>query len=253
MVSPMSTAEPLDGQGAAESTAQTRDDRQAAGHLAWLIAKSKSARRRPYHYLLLLRFVLINLLGFALLGAAYLQGLVDKVVVADQTYLSVLIFLVFLGGLAICTGKVWQTSRELNDVKSFDPLTASRAAEYLAQLRGREGDTRAIFAAALRLKLSHRVAVVRQVAGSLVILGLIGTVVGFIIALSGVQPEQASDVKAITPMISTLIAGMSTALYTTLVGAVLNVWLMVNYQLLAGGTVKLITGLFELGENHARA
>ena len=43
----------------------------------------------------------------------------------------------------------------------------------------------------------------------------------------------------------------STALYTTLVGAVLNVWLMVNYHLLAGGTVKLITALVELGEEHA--
>jgi hypothetical protein len=52
-------------------------------------------------------------------------------------------------------------------------------------------------------------------------------------------------------MVSTLIEGMSTALFTTLVGAVLNVWLMVNYHLLAGGTVKLITALVELGEEHA--
>jgi hypothetical protein len=46
---------------------------------------------------------------------------------------------------------------------------------------------------------------------------------------------------------------MSTALYTTLVGSVLNVWLMVNYHLLAGGTVKLITGLLEFGEENAPA
>ena len=175
------------------------------------------------------------------------------VLVADRTYLSALIFVVFLGGLGVCFKKVMQTSRELNQVRSFDPLVPSRASEYVALLRGTKGDTRGILAAALRLKLSQRVAVIRQVAGSLVLLGLIGTVVGFIIALSGVQPEQASDVKAITPMISTLISGMSTALYTTLVGAVLNVWLMINYQLLAGGTVRLITALFEFGEEHARA
>ena len=52
-------------------------------------------------------------------------------------------------------------------------------------------------------------------------------------------------------MVSTLIAGMSTALYTTLVGSVLNVWLMINYHLLVGGTVKLITGLLEFGEDNA--
>ena len=47
-------------------------------------------------------------------------------------------------------------------------------------------------------------------------------------------------------MVSTMIAGLSTALYTTLVGAVLNVWLMINYRILAGGTVKLITALIEI-------
>ena len=44
---------------------------------------------------------------------------------------------------------------------------------------------------------------------------------------------------------------MSTALYTTLIGSILNVWLMINYQLLAGGMVKLITAIQEFGEQHA--
>ncbi len=222
-------------------------------HLAWLTARAGQAHNVSYRYLLTLRFVLINLVGFALLSVAHLQGLLGMVLAADQTNLSVLIFLVFLGGLAVCARKIWQTSRELNYVRAFDPLSASRAAEYIARLRGRSGDSRGILATSLRLKLTQRVAVVRHVAGSLVILGLIGTVIGFIIALSGIDPNQASDVNAITPMISNLISGMSTALYTTLVGSVLNIWLMINYQVLAGGTVKLITALFEFGEEHARA
>jgi len=240
------TGEPGDLLGA-------RSEQGGEEQLAWLTAKAGQASETPYHYLLLLRFALINLLGFALLGAAQVQGLLEMVLIADQTYLSVLIFLVFLGGLGICGRKIWQTSRELNHVRSFDPLSDSRAAQYIARLRGRSGDSRGILASSLRLKLTQRIAVVRHVAGSLVLLGLIGTVIGFIIALSGVQPDQASDVKAITPMISTLIAGMSNALYTTLVGSVLNVWLMINYHVLAGGTVKLITALFEFGEEHARA
>ena len=231
----------------------TPSDQGGEEQLAWLTARADQAREVSYHYLLTLRFALINLIGFALLAAAYVQGLLGMVLVADQTYLSVLIFLVFLGGLAVCARKIWQTSQELNYVRAFDPLDASRAADYIARLRGLSGDGRGILAASLRLKLTQRVAVVRHVAGSLVILGLIGTVIGFIIALSGVQPDQAADVKAITPMISTLISGMSTALYTTLVGSVLNVWLMINYHVLAGGTVKLITALYEFGEEHVRA
>jgi len=238
---------------APEQTFDARNGQGGEDQLAWLSARTERARDISYRYLLTLRFALINLVGFTLLGAAHVQGLLEMVLIADRTYLSALIFLVFLGGLAICARKIWQTSRELNYVRSFDPLSQSRAAEYIAQLRGRSGDSRGILAASLRLKLTQRVSVVRQVAGSLVILGLIGTVIGFIIALSGVQPDQASDVKAITPMVSTLISGMSTALYTTLVGSVLNVWLMINYHVLAGGTVKLITALFEFGESHARA
>jgi biopolymer transport protein ExbB/TolQ len=253
MAATTTTANLGNATGGPEGAFGATNDRSGEEQLAWLTAKADRARDVSYHYLLTLRFVLINLTGFALLGVAHVQGLLGMVLAADQTYLSVLIFFVFLGGLAICARKIWQTSRELNFVRAFDPLSASRAAEYIARLRGRSGDSRGILATSLRLKLTQRVAVVRHVAGSLVILGLIGTVIGFIIALSGVEPERASDVKAITPMISTLISGMSTALYTTLVGSVLNIWLMINYHVLAGGTVKLITALFEFGEEHARA
>ena len=246
------TAQPSRAPGEPDGAAPP-GDQGAEEQLAWLTAKSGQAGETPYHFLLMLRFVLINMLGFALLAAAQIQGLLEMVLAADRTYLSVLIFFVFLGGLGICALKVWQTSQDLNQVRAFDPLDTSRAAEYMARLRGCGGDSRAILASSLRLKLSQRVTVVRHVAGSLVLLGLIGTVVGFIIALSGIDPERASDVTAITPMISTLVAGMSTALYTTLVGSVLNVWLMINYHVLAGGTVKLITALLEFGEEHARA
>ena len=82
---------------------------------------------------------------------------------------------------------------------------------------------------------------------------LIGTVVGFIMALGGVDPQTSGDVSRISPMVATLITGMSTALYTTLVGSVLNIWLMLNYQILAAGTVSLITAIVEIGEAHGRA
>ena len=212
-----------------------------------------SANAGHHRYLLLLRFALVNLLGFVLLGAAATQGLVALALAADPTRLVVVIFLVFLAGFGLCAVRVWQTSRELNRAKAFDPQAPSWAADYLAKLRGRGGDSRAIHASVLRLKLTQRIAGVRQVAGSLVLLGLIGTVVGFIIALSGVDPDKASDFEAAAPMISTLIQGMSTALYTTLVGAALNLWLMIDYHLLVGGTVKLIGALTEMGEANAGA
>ena len=220
-------------------------------HLAWIAEASRARDDDPYRYLLILRFALVNLLGFALLAVIALSGMIGQVMAADRTHLSAIIFVVFLGGLCLCGWKILRTSRELNHVRDFNPLVPSRAAEYLAKLRGCPAGNRGVFADGLRLRLSQDIAVVRQTAGSLVLLGLIGTVVGFIIALSGVDPESASDISAVGLMVSTLISGMSTALYTTLVGSVLNLWLMVNYRLLATGTVKLITTIQEFGERHA--
>jgi len=245
---------PASGKEASTAARQGTAEDPDAGrrHVAWLQLHPKKRGVDPYRYLLLLRFTLLNLFGFGLLGAAYAQGLVSDALAADRTYLSLVIFLVFMGGLGLSAFKAWQTSHELNSVRDFESGADTPAARYLAPMAGGDADSRANLVGALRMKIAHRTAVVRHIASSLVLLGLIGTVVGFIIALGGVDPAHASDVKSIAPMVSTLIQGMSTALYTTLVGAVLNVWLMANHQILAGGTVKLITALVEMAEVHAR-
>ena len=128
------------------------------------------------------------------------------------------------------------------------PAAGSWAAAYLAAVDGRDSGARAIVVSALQMRLGDWIAPVRHIANSLVLLGLIGTVIGFIISLSGVNPDAVADVKAISPMVSKLLAGMSVALYTTLAGAALNLWLMVNHRLLSGATARLIAALVERGE-----
>ena len=49
-------------------------------------------------------------------------------------------------------------------------------------------------------------------------------------------------------MVAQLIEGMSVALYTTLVGSILSVWLGLIYQMLATGTSNLISQIIELSE-----
>ena len=60
----------------------------------------------------------------------------------------------------------------------------------------------------LRLKVSNRIAFVNYKANSLVFLGLVGTVIGFIVALSGVDPGTISIAKAVGPLVANLIQGM---------------------------------------------
>lgn len=204
-----------------------------------------------YRYLLVVRFALVNLVAAALLAAAYLQGWLDGVFVERLRELSGAIFLVFLYGLALCGARVWSHSIQLNRLKAGTPDPESRIGRYLSRAPGASPESRSLQAGTLRLKLTDRIVVVRHIANALVFLGLIGTVIGFIIALSGVDPESASNAENVAAMVATLIAGMSVALYTTLIGAVLYIWLTVAYRILVAGTVDLIATTIELGEIRA--
>jgi hypothetical protein len=206
-----------------------------------------------HRYLLIMRFAVVNLVGFALLAAAWMQGWLVFVMQGDSTRLVLLISVVFLAGLFLCGLKVQQISAELDRIRAPKNFPDARVSRYLTAINGRDGQSRTLTASALKLKLASRIAVVRHIAGSLVFLGLIGTVIGFMIALSGVNPEDAADISAIGPMVSTLISGMSVALSTTLVGAVLNIWLMINYRLLESGTLRLLTTIVEMGERHVQS
>jgi hypothetical protein len=205
-----------------------------------------------HRYLLLLRFLLANIVALALVGAAAGQGWIGMIFAADTGVYSLAIVAVFLVGLMWSAQRALQVSRELNEVKRVQAHPRAALPEYLRLSEGRDGQSRALLASTLRLKLASRIAPIRHIANSLVLLGLIGTVIGFVVALSGVRPELASDVNSIGPMVSTLISGMSIALHTTLVGSLLHLWLMVNVRLLEGGSVKLLTATVEAGERHAR-
>lgn len=206
---------------------------------------------QPPGYTPILRFSLLNLIGFSLLGSAYLLGLVDTVIAADRTHLCLVIFGVFLAGFGLSAWKIWQTNREMNSLRSFSGSRLPVSAPHIASILASDVENRAHLIDALRIRLSHRINVVRHLASNLVLLGLIGTVLGFIIALTGVVPEQAGDVSAITPMVASLVEGMSTALYTTLVGAILHVWLNANYQLLVSNTVRLIESSIQVVSSSA--
>ncbi|MEQ9170810.1 MAG: MotA/TolQ/ExbB proton channel family protein [Rhodospirillales bacterium] len=194
-----------------------------------------------YRYLLVAHFLLVNVVALGFVGAAYLQGWLDPIIDAPLLELTGVICAVFAYGTALAAWKVWQTSRQTAEVESGRPSAGAPAAAYMAALAA--GDDREADRAAqvLRLTLSNRIVVVRHIANALVLLGLIGTVIGFIIALSGVDPTAASDANKVGAMVATLISGMSVALNTTLVGSVLYVWLIVNHRILATGTVRLLT------------
>jgi hypothetical protein len=204
-----------------------------------------------YRFLLLFRFLLINGTGLVLLGAVWMQGWVERILAADDTHICKLIFALFVVGVVWTGQQVLMLSRELNALERWPLGGDARVTEVLRAMSGRDGHTQAALAAALRLKLGHRIGRVQHMASTLVLLGLIGTIVGFVIALSGVGQEAVTNAAAIGPVVATLLHGMAMALFKTLIGSVLNVWLMVDYRLLESGATHLLTHVIEQGERDA--
>jgi len=201
---------------------------------------------RPY--LLVLRFAAFNVPAFALLVTAWLEGWITTVVESDITRITSGIALVFAFGWLISAHRIFRCSLELNAATNANSTMPSRTLWYRNLAEKVRPEAHSAIADCLRSRLYARIVVVRTIGNVLITLGLIGTVIGFIIALSGVDSNTVADVGAIGPMVSTLIKGMAVALYTTLVGSVLHVWLLVNYQLLATGTVNLANAIIERAE-----
>jgi len=208
---------------------------------------------RPPRYLLFLQFTLVNVVSAALCVAAWLEGWLDGAFTGTSLWLCLLIIAAFIYGLAFCGLRLWQVVREIDALHADAIRSGSRAAWYLAQARGASADSRATVCGLLRLRLAQPPSSVRHIAGILVLLGLVGTVIGFIVALSGVDPQQVPSVDNVAPMVARLINGMSIALYTTLFGSVLHLWLMVTQRILATGALALYEAIVERGERDARA
>jgi hypothetical protein len=189
----------------------------------------------------------LNLAALAIFFAAWLQGWVTLVLDADITHMSVIIAIVFVVGWIICTTKTLRCSREMNAVRD-DEGNVSRVRWYRDLIAAAQPEARGALADCLRSRLYARISVVRTISNNLITLGLIGTVIGFIIALSGVDAQAIADVGTVAPMVSTLIKGMSVALVTTLVGSVFHVWLLMCYQVLGTGTVNLANTIIERAE-----
>jgi MotA/TolQ/ExbB proton channel family len=73
---------------------------------------------------------------------------------------------------------------------------------------------------------------VEWLATHVVRIGLLGTVVGLIIAFSAAKAGGSADLNEVKPMIAAVVDGMYVSLYSTLLGIATNLWLKINLRLL---------------------
>ena len=66
------------------------------------------------------------------------------------------------------------------------------------------------------------------------LLGLMGTVIGFILALQDVDHTAMTSAQSAGRMVATMIGGLGVALWTTAVGLAGALWAFMNFKLLGG-------------------
>ena len=203
-----------------------------------------------YRYLLLLRYSLVNAVGLVFILVVYSQGYLNKAIKSDVTNVVVLIIFIFLIGLILASLKAFWISRELNHAYSLQKKENSLLNDFIKKSKKLDASSRSNLISSTRINISVKISNIKFIANILVILGLIGTVIGFIIALSGVDGSVSSNPDEVGKMVASLVQGMSVALYTTLAGSILSVWLNICYQILSNGANRLISRIIEVGEKN---
>jgi hypothetical protein len=166
--------------------------------------------------LLVLRLTVFNVLGFCALLLAAQQGWLWMVYEADASRISFAIWALWLTALVQQTIRAQKVAQDLND---FKKRTVSSIVDYDVLKVQRD-------------KAMMKVAWMYDAAVWLMRLGLMGTVVGFIMALSGVGLESVSSAESAKESVGTLVPGMRVALFTTLLGMTLGTWIEVNRRMI---------------------
>lgn len=172
--------------------------------------------------LLIYRFVVFNALMAVLMGLLAARGLPQQVIEGDRSHIVFAVGALFAVAWLWTARKSWRTSRDFNRFKKStspdgrnDPERQS--SEFIHALRDKELG---------KLDWLH------DAAGWMVGLGLLGTVVGFIMALGGVTGLGVSNAGDVQDALTILVDGMGVALNTTLAGGALGLWTEVNTRML---------------------
>jgi hypothetical protein len=161
--------------------------------------------------LLLYRFIIFNGLTIAVTAVLGWSGYLLPLFQNDQSRLTFVITALFLVGWLWSWRKAVQVSLGLNDVKRRGARPACEAQ---------------------RDKELAKTEWLGTVSEWLVALGLLGTVVGFSMALSGVDQGGLSTAGGVQSAVAQLMQGMRVALNTTLLGASFALWHEVNIRML---------------------
>jgi hypothetical protein len=234
-------------------------------------------REFPNDHLPLLRWLMftgVSAFGFVL---AWQYGLFQLMLASDKTHISAIIAVLYVAATVHCFVRTVTISRETDRahrvfallsrdttglrVTANDVLTADGARLPAGQITSHIRNL--ILKAALQN--NHRLDQTLLLRGladalrgpnqlgsfasdALMKLGLLGTIIGFILMLAPIAGLDAADRASVKSSMGLMSDGMAVAMYTTLSGLVGSILLQTQYYMLDGATAKLFALATDLTE-----
>jgi len=218
---------------------------------------------------LLLWMIFTGLCAFAVV-LLWRYGLIRLMVTSDRTYLSSVIAALYLVTCGHCLWRTWAIAREGEAARRCRawlpaaggieaPIDAaampaglvtdhirSLVTKATAQGAGRIDQTLLLRALADRLRGSNGFGAFAS--DTLMKLGLLGTIIGFIIMLAPIATLDASDKIAMKSSMGLMSDGMAVAMYTTLAGLVGSILVRIQYYMLDAATQRVFSDAVTLTE-----
>lgn len=228
------------------------------------------------HHLLLIWLVITGLIIFGL-TVSWDQGLIAALVDGDQSRICLVIALLYIIGTIHCASRFFYLSSELNNSDEIAGLLKDKNADGPLEFDGKrlsigagfvlpESATTAYLcdvvashnqdasgensniteAFAENLKGSHEAG--WFIVDILLKLGLVGTIIGFILMLGSIADTSSLDVNTMQKVLKQMSSGMGTALFTTLAGLIGSMLLGLQYLIADKSADELIRRSILLAE-----
>ncbi len=195
------------------------------------------------------------LIAGAIIFGAYLAwdfGLFEKLITQDVTYLSSIILILFSLVTAYLGLASWRLSKQVAYTHNYkqQDLASSWAVEHLNLLQWQRQQN-SNESESLLARLVERIHRGHSngwfFSDILMRLGLIGTVIGFVLMLSTVYELKDNDIQALQNLLGTMGSGMQVALYTTLTGLGGALLVSIQCQWLDRCADGLVSHIIKLG------
>jgi MotA/TolQ/ExbB proton channel family len=203
-------------------------------------------------------------------------GLIERMVASDRTYISSVIAVLYVASSLHCLWRILIVSREgdaalrtaqavtrdggklLNGARAE---TTDRLPSGLIAIHIRDLMTKAARQGAARLDQTLLLRVLADrlrgsnhfgafASDTLMKLGLLGTIIGFIMMLAPIAGLDTENREAMRSSMSLMSDGMAVAMYTTLAGLVSSILVKIQYHLLDNATATIFAFAVDLTEVH---